>query len=127
MLLEILAVSQPVLLGALTPILHEISGTLYAIDEKTFFIQNFRYDGQGVSKFNPSTDYSRQYSYKFIALGVYVYIYLTGQTVDRSGGGTTINWNSTYEIEWKLFTLCSFFIAGIGGPQFHEGGLYQKI
>ena len=44
-------VSQPVLLGTLDPIFHETRGILYAIDEKTFFIQNFEYDGQGVSKF----------------------------------------------------------------------------
>jgi len=46
----VLVESQPVLLGTLRPIFHETSGRLYAIDEKTFFIENFMYDGQGVSK-----------------------------------------------------------------------------
>lgn len=46
-----LVVPQAVLLGTLDPIFHETRGVLYALDEKTFFIQNFGYDGQGVSKF----------------------------------------------------------------------------
>ena len=39
--------SFPVFLGMLTPLQHQTSGRLYAIDEKTFFIQNFNYDGLG--------------------------------------------------------------------------------
>ena len=46
------ASQPPVLLGALTTLSHQTSGTLYAIDEKTFFIQDFTYDGLGISKCN---------------------------------------------------------------------------
>ena len=46
-----LAVSQPVFLGTLTPLQHQIQGRLYAIDQKTFFIQDFGYDGTGIGKY----------------------------------------------------------------------------
>ena len=46
-----LAASQPVFLGTLTPLQHGTRGKLYAINEKTFFIQDFEYDGQGPSEY----------------------------------------------------------------------------
>ena len=42
--------SQPVFLGTLPNLEHDTSGKLYAIDEKTFFIQDFTYDGFGPSE-----------------------------------------------------------------------------
>ena len=66
--------------------------------------------------------------YKFIAsLAVYVYVYLTGQTVNQAGGGTIINWSSTYEAT-DLLTILHFIhiFFRIGGPQFHEGDLDQR-
>ena len=34
-------------IGQLPNLAHGIRGTLYAIDETTFFIKDFEYDGQG--------------------------------------------------------------------------------
>lgn len=42
-----LAAPQPVYLGRLPNLQHQTRGELYAIDEKTFFIQDFEYDGTG--------------------------------------------------------------------------------
>lgn len=50
-MISTLAASQPVFLGTLTPLQHGTRGKLYAIDEKTFFIQDFEYDGQGPSEY----------------------------------------------------------------------------
>ena len=80
-------------LGDLRPLQHQTSGKLYAIDEKTFFIQNFNYDGLGPSEYNWLTLIHVDYPQYIIA--VFVYVYLTGQTVDRRGGGTVINWSPT--------------------------------
>lgn len=41
---------QPVILGSLTTLFHQTRGTVYAINEKTFYIENFDYDGQGIGK-----------------------------------------------------------------------------
>ena len=41
---------QSVLLGSFRTLQHQVRGDLYAIDEKTIRIENFRYDGTGVSK-----------------------------------------------------------------------------
>ena len=37
-------------LGDLVTHFHQVRGGLYAIDEKTFFIENFNYDGAGISE-----------------------------------------------------------------------------
>ena len=42
--------SQRVSLGSFRRINHQIAGNLFAIDEKTIRIENFQYDGTGVSK-----------------------------------------------------------------------------
>ena len=94
-------VSQPVLLGTLNEIFHDTRGILYAIDEKTFFIQNFEYDGQGVSKLLSRLATFILIPTSFTCLSlifhivVYIYVYLNGQRVDASGGGTIINWSPT--------------------------------
>ena len=45
-----------------------------------------------------TSDPESSYNLSCCLTAVYVYVYLTGQTVDRAGGGTIINWSSTYEI-----------------------------
>ena len=37
----------PVEIGQLPNLQHGVRGTLYAVDETTFFIEDFEYDGQG--------------------------------------------------------------------------------
>ncbi|XP_065916173.1 protein Skeletor, isoforms B/C-like [Dysidea avara] len=61
-------------IGRLPTLQHGVRGTLFALDETTFFIRNFEYDGQGPT--------------------VYVYIFRRGVTVSRfqNGGGIKINW-----------------------------------
>ena len=41
---------QGLLLGSFRTLQHQVRGDVYAIDEKTIRIENFRYDGTGVSK-----------------------------------------------------------------------------
>ena len=50
--LFVTVVSQSVFLGSLREFYHQTRGDLYAINEKTFFIDNFNYDGTGDSKYN---------------------------------------------------------------------------
>lgn len=47
------------LLGSFTTQEHGVSGTLYAVDQETLLILNFRYDGGGPGKSLYWTTYSR--------------------------------------------------------------------
>lgn len=38
-------------LGALSPLEHGVSGDVYAVDSRTLFLKNFRYDGEGPGNF----------------------------------------------------------------------------
>lgn len=39
-------------LGALSQLEHGVSGDVYAVDSRTLFLKNFRYDGEGPGNFN---------------------------------------------------------------------------
>lgn len=39
------------LIGPLNSYHHQVSGDIYAVDESTFLIQNFNYDGNGIDTF----------------------------------------------------------------------------
>ena len=41
---------QGVRLGSFRTLQHQVRGDVFAIDEKTIRIENFRYDGTGISK-----------------------------------------------------------------------------
>ena len=41
---------QDVLLGSFSTRQHQVSGEVYAVDQKTIRIENFRYDGAGVGQ-----------------------------------------------------------------------------
>ena len=86
-------------LGNLPELQHDTSGKLYAIDEKTFLIQDFQYDGlgPGESESQKCRRVRRMLlaSYMLNTLAVYVYVYLKGVTVDRFRGGIIINWSPT--------------------------------
>ena len=55
------------LIGTLPNLQHRISGTLYAVGDRTFVVEGFGYDGLGPDAF--------------------VYVYEKGATVSRTGGG----------------------------------------
>ena len=86
-------------LGNLPELQHDTSGKLYAIDEKTFLIQDFQYDGLGPGESELRRHWNAgeygKYYYMLNILAVYVYVYLKGVTVNRFSGGIIINWSPT--------------------------------
>ena len=42
--------SQDVQLGSFRMLQHRVRGDVYAVDEKTIRVENFRYDGAGIGK-----------------------------------------------------------------------------
>lgn len=47
LLLPIISSSQPILIGPLTTLQHQVSGILYALNQHTLLLHNFTYDGKG--------------------------------------------------------------------------------
>ena len=45
--------SQLVSLGSFRTLQHQVRGDVYAVDQKTIRIENFRYDGTGIRKSTP--------------------------------------------------------------------------
>ena len=70
MLHVLLPAAQRRLIGTLPNLQHQVSGTLYAEGDRTFVIENFNYDGLGPDAF--------------------IYVYETGVTVSRRGGGLIV-------------------------------------
>ena len=61
---------QGVLLGSFRTLQHLVRGDVYAIDEKTIRIENFRYDGTGISKL--AFLFMIMHAYEYIAIYVFV-------------------------------------------------------